>query len=81
MAEKEVQAEGSNSPPLLRARQVLLDTRDEEPSAPLVLDSSDQKKVPEMVELKSDDTEIDGPQGPDPTRYGDWERNGRCIDF
>ena len=18
---------------------------------------------------------------PDPTRYGDWERNGRCIDF
>jgi len=25
--------------------------------------------------------EIDGPQGPDPTRYGDWERNGRCIDF
>jgi hypothetical protein len=25
--------------------------------------------------------EIDGPEGPDPTRYGDWERNGRCIDF
>jgi hypothetical protein len=22
-----------------------------------------------------------GPQGPEPTRYGDWERNGRCIDF
>lgn len=24
------------------------------------------------------------PQAPvrlDPTRYGDWERNGRCIDF
>lgn len=20
-------------------------------------------------------------QKPDPTRYGDWERNGRCIDF
>ena len=19
--------------------------------------------------------------GPDPTRYGDWEKNGRCIDF
>lgn len=18
---------------------------------------------------------------PDPTRYGDWEKNGRCIDF
>lgn len=22
-----------------------------------------------------------GPQGPEPTRYGDWERNGRCFDF
>ncbi|MBM3564792.1 MAG: DUF1674 domain-containing protein [Alphaproteobacteria bacterium] len=20
-------------------------------------------------------------QNPDPTRYGDWEKNGRCIDF
>jgi hypothetical protein len=22
-----------------------------------------------------------GPPGPEPTRFGDWERNGRCIDF
>jgi len=22
-----------------------------------------------------------GPSGPEPTRYGDWERAGRCIDF
>ncbi len=22
-----------------------------------------------------------GPTGPEPTRYGDWERGGRCIDF
>ena len=22
-----------------------------------------------------------GPKGPEPTRFGDWERNGRCIDF
>lgn len=22
-----------------------------------------------------------GPKGPEPTRYGDWERNGRAIDF
>jgi len=26
-------------------------------------------------------TEIGGPSGPEPTRYGDWERNGRCTDF
>jgi hypothetical protein len=25
--------------------------------------------------------EIGGPTGPEPTRYGDWERKGRCIDF
>ncbi|MCE3002507.1 MAG: DUF1674 domain-containing protein [Xanthomonadaceae bacterium] len=25
--------------------------------------------------------EVGGRPGPDPTRYGDWEKNGRCIDF
>ena len=25
--------------------------------------------------------EIGGRGGLDPTRYGDWEKNGRCIDF
>jgi|SRR5271165_1872077 len=25
--------------------------------------------------------EIGGRSGPDPTRYGDWELRGRCIDF
>ena len=25
--------------------------------------------------------EVGGPKGPEPTRYGDWERKGRCIDF
>ena len=25
--------------------------------------------------------EIGGPEGPEPTRYGDWEKGGRCIDF
>jgi len=25
--------------------------------------------------------ETGGPKGPEPTRYGDWEKNGRCIDF
>ncbi|HEY8613781.1 MAG TPA: succinate dehydrogenase assembly factor 4 [Roseomonas sp.] len=26
-------------------------------------------------------TEIGGPKGPEPTRYGDWERKGRVSDF
>jgi hypothetical protein len=25
--------------------------------------------------------EIGGPQGPEPTRYGDWERKGLAVDF
>ena len=25
--------------------------------------------------------EYGGPKGREPTRYGDWEKNGRCIDF
>lgn len=27
------------------------------------------------------DIEIGGPPGPEPTRYGDWEKGGRCTDF
>jgi hypothetical protein len=25
--------------------------------------------------------ELGGVAGPEPTRYGDWESRGRCIDF
>ncbi len=25
--------------------------------------------------------EKNGPKGLEPTRYGDWEKNGRCSDF
>jgi hypothetical protein len=25
--------------------------------------------------------EIGGREGPEPTRFGDWEKAGRCIDF
>ena len=25
--------------------------------------------------------EIGGYEGPEPTRYGDWQHNGRCTDF
>jgi len=45
-------------------------------------------KTPETPTLPSVQTtdktvvpEIGGPSGPEPTRYGDWERGGRCSDF
>lgn len=25
--------------------------------------------------------ELDGPRGPEPTRFGDWERKGIAVDF
>ena len=25
--------------------------------------------------------EVGGREGPEPTRFGDWELRGRCIDF
>jgi hypothetical protein len=33
------------------------------------------------VDRTSQPVEIGGRQGPEPTRYGDWELRGRCIDF
>ena len=58
--------------------------------------STDLKDTPDSDESKPGDgvhqhnpaapadkrpKEIGGRKGPDPTRYGDWEKNGRCIDF
>ncbi|MEE2695254.1 MAG: succinate dehydrogenase assembly factor 4 [Pseudomonadota bacterium] len=38
-----------------------------------------QKKIknPKSKKIK----EIGGPEGPEPTRYGDWEKKGICYDF
>lgn len=36
------------------------------------------------IDEQQEDTkvnEIGGPKGPEPTRFGDWERKGRCVDF
>ena len=35
-------------------------------------------KLNENVKLPR---EQGGPKGPEPTRYGDWEKGGRCSDF
>lgn len=39
---------------------------------PLDVEDKDTSKMPK---------EINGRKGLEPTRYGDWEKNGRCIDF
>jgi hypothetical protein len=51
---------------------------------------SDTPKTPEAKPETQQDAEpakparpkeIGGPKGHEPTRYGDWERNGRVSDF
>ncbi len=48
----------------------------------------DQQPVENQTEVVNTTTdeaerpkEYGGPRGKEPTRYGDWERKGRCIDF
>jgi len=52
---------------------------------------SEQEATDKASEIPDDRTQADtkdqqpaeygGPKGKEPTRYGDWEKNGRCIDF
>jgi hypothetical protein len=39
------------------------------------------EKDPDAETEPDQPKEIGGREGPDPTRYGDWEKAGRCIDF
>jgi hypothetical protein len=42
---------------------------------------TDAAKSPAPEPVPAKPREIGGPKGPEPTRYGDWEVNGRCSDF
>lgn len=35
----------------------------------------------EILDRGGKPEEIGGPKGLEPTRYGDWEKSGRCVDF
>jgi hypothetical protein len=50
---------------------------EEKPAAPTIPAPADATAAKPMPAPK----EIGGPTGPEPTRYGDWERNGRVSDF
>ncbi|MFN3232983.1 MAG: DUF1674 domain-containing protein [Alphaproteobacteria bacterium] len=51
------------------------DTREEKNDNAATTEPADPKKD------KKKPTEIGGPKGPEPTRYGDWERKGIISDF
>jgi hypothetical protein len=50
-------------------------------NTPKDIPKSEPAKSDEAAKLPAKPREIGGPKGPEPTRYGDWEVNGRCTDF
>jgi len=45
-------------------------------------DSASEEQLPATAPTQEPIKEIGGrSDGLEPTRYGDWEKNGRCIDF
>ena len=40
-----------------------------------------KSKKQQMLVTEALPQEMGGPNGLEPTRYGDWENNGRCTDF
>ncbi|MEO1090073.1 MAG: DUF1674 domain-containing protein [Pseudomonadota bacterium] len=42
---------------------------------------ADPSKAAENQPPKQPSGERGGPKGPEPTRFGDWEKDGRCFDF
>ncbi len=44
-------------------------------------DEHQKKKKEDAIRLNKQIKEHGGQEGPEPTRYGDWEKGGRCTDF
>jgi hypothetical protein len=62
-------------------RQMQYDSDNESPKSQADSEPGDAAASPVGHRALSPQREIGGPQGPEPTRFGDWERQGRCIDF
>ncbi len=45
------------------------------------LQNSQEDSLAQSASTSEQRKEVGGRIGLDPTRYGDWEKNGRCIDF
>lgn len=75
--------------PLQEAPQVSQQTSAQKPAQPAAeaapAENGQASAVAEASEKAADQKprpkELGGPSGPEPTRYGDWERKGICVDF
>ena len=57
---------------------------DEKPTATEEAEEDAPESAPESAKEKpaaKPPREVGGRAGPEPTRYGDWEVNGICVDF
>jgi hypothetical protein len=54
-----------------------------DPKAKPLPSASEKPQAPEKPAVVQEQApgEIGGPKGPEPTRYGDWEKNGIVSDF
>jgi hypothetical protein len=51
------------------------------PAAERALKEAAERRAQRDAEAKTATKEIGGPSGPEPTRYGDWEKKGLTSDF
>jgi hypothetical protein len=51
------------------------------PAALRALAEAEARRKAAADEAKAAPKELQGPKGPEPTRYGDWERKGIASDF
>jgi hypothetical protein len=51
------------------------------PAAQRALDEAEARRKTAAAEAQSRSKEFQGPKGPEPTRYGDWENKGIASDF
>lgn len=51
------------------------------PAAQRALAEAEERRAKAKQETKPPPKELEGPKGPEPTRYGDWERKGIISDF
>ncbi len=51
------------------------------PAAQRALTEAEERRKARKPELSSGEEEVGGADGPDPVRYGDWEKDGTISDF
>ncbi len=57
------------------------DTKDLPPAAQRALAEAAERRRKAEADAKDMPKELGGRDGPDPARYGDWEKKGIAIDF